>query len=135
MPLDGVAKIAADILYFGAGYQIWILEGQMGSGKTTFVKDLCKQLGVSSEVHSPSFGIVNEYETHEGMIIYHFDCYRMRSEEEAYDIGMEEYLDSGNMCLIEWAEKIPSLIPKKFLKIEITLHNHTNRHFFVTQNG
>jgi tRNA threonylcarbamoyladenosine biosynthesis protein TsaE len=78
---------------------------------------------------------VNEYETKAGGVIYHFDCYRMRSEEEAYDIGLEEYLDSGHLCLIEWSEKIPSLIPAKFLKIEINLYNSTNRHFLVTQNG
>ncbi len=133
--LEDLDKLAAEIYEFGRSHSIWLLEGNMGAGKTTFVKHLCQYLNITSAVQSPSFGIVNEYETKSGDTIYHFDCYRMRSEEEAYDIGLEEYLDSGHLCLIEWSEKIPSLIPTKFFKIEINLYNSTNRHFLVTQNG
>lgn len=133
--LEALDACAEQVYAFGRDYNVWLLEGSMGMGKTTFTKQLCKYLGVVSEVSSPSFGIVNEYATSDGKTIYHFDCYRMKSEEEAYDIGMEEYLDSGSLCLIEWAEKVPSLIPDKFLKVEINLYNSTNRQFLVIQNG
>lgn len=135
IPLEALEACAEQVYNFGKSYSVWLLEGNMGMGKTTFAKQICKHLGVMSEVSSPSFGIVNEYVTTSGATIYHFDCYRMKSEEEAYDIGMEEYLDSGCLCLIEWAEKVPSLIPHKFLKVEINLYNSTNRQFLVTQNG
>lgn len=90
---------------------IILFNGQMGAGKTTFVKALAKQLGVTDMTGSPTFSLVNEYSTTDGKTLYHFDLYRLNSEEEAYDMGIDEYFYSGNLCLIEWPEKTPGLIP------------------------
>ncbi|MFP9099352.1 tRNA (adenosine(37)-N6)-threonylcarbamoyltransferase complex ATPase subunit type 1 TsaE [Flavobacterium sp. RHBU_24] len=90
---------------------IILFHGEMGAGKTTFIKALAKQLGVTDMTGSPTFSLVNEYATTDGRILYHFDLYRLNSEEEAYDMGIDEYFYSGNLCLIEWPEKTPNLIP------------------------
>ncbi len=91
----------------------------MGAGKTTLIKEIVKQLGVSDRVSSPTFAIVNEYETEKGTPIYHFDFYRLKTESECLNIGVEEYFDSGNLCLIEWASKIGKFLPDKYLLISI----------------
>ena len=95
--------------------------GAMGAGKTTLIKNLCHRMGVTDEVNSPTFAIVNEYVTEEGESVYHFDFYRIKKIEEAYDIGFENYFDSGNLCLIEWPEMIESLMPEKYIRVEIRL--------------
>ena len=84
----------------------------MGVGKTTLIKKLCSILGVQGATSSPTFSLVNEYQTSNNQIVYHFDCYRLKSETEALDMGIDEYLYSGNWCFIEWSEKIESLIPE-----------------------
>ena len=93
--------------------------GSMGAGKTTLIKNLCHKMGVTDEVNSPTFAIVNEYVTEEGESVYHFDFYRIKKLEEAYDIGFENYFDSGNLCLIEWPEMIEPLLPEKYIRVEI----------------
>ena len=93
--------------------------GAMGAGKTTLIKNLCHKMGVTDEVNSPTFAIVNEYVTEEGESVYHFDFYRIKKLEEAYDIGYENYFDSGNLCLIEWPEMIEPLLPEKYIRVEI----------------
>lgn len=93
--------------------------GAMGAGKTTLIKNLCHRMGVTDEVNSPTFAIVNEYVTEKGESVYHFDFYRIKKIEEAYDIGFENYFDSGNLCLIEWPEMIEPLMPEKYLRVEI----------------
>ena len=93
--------------------------GSMGAGKTTLIKNLCHKMGVTDEVNSPTFAIVNEYITEEGESVYHFDFYRIKKLEEAYDIGYENYFDSGNLCLIEWPEMIEPLLPEKYIRVEI----------------
>lgn len=93
--------------------------GSMGAGKTTLIKNLCHRMGVTDEVNSPTFAIVNEYITEEGESVYHFDFYRIKKLEEAYDIGFENYFDSGNLCLIEWPEMIEPLMPEKYIRVEI----------------
>ena len=93
--------------------------GAMGAGKTTLIKNLCHKMGVTDEVNSPTFAIVNEYVTEEGESVYHFDFYRIKKLEEAYDIGFENYFDSGNLCLIEWPEMIEPLLPEKYIRVEI----------------
>ena len=85
----------------------------MGAGKTTLIKALSKTLGVANATSSPTFSLVNEYEADNGDLVYHFDVYRLNSEAEAYDMGIDEYLYSGEWCFIEWAEKIHSLIPSE----------------------
>ena len=93
--------------------------GSMGAGKTTLIKNLCHRMGVTDEVNSPTFAIVNEYVTEEGEPVYHFDFYRIKKIEEAYDIGFENYFDSGNLCLIEWPEMIEPLMPEKYIRVDI----------------
>ena len=99
--------------------------GAMGAGKTTLIKNLCHKIGVTDEVNSPTFAIVNEYVTEEGESVYHFDFYRIKKLEEAYDIGFENYFDSGNLCLIEWPEMIEPLLPETYIRVEIQ-HGKTN---------
>ena len=94
--------------------------GEMGVGKTTFIKEICKKLGVEDTVSSPTFSIINEYLTENSESVYHFDFYRIEKEEEAFDIGYEEYFYQGNLCLIEWPEKISSIIPENIIKVQIT---------------
>ena len=91
----------------------------MGAGKTTFIKAIARKLGVTDVTSSPTFSLVNEYETRDGQILYHFDLYRINSEEEGYDMGLDEYFYSGNVCLIEWPEKTPNLIPLDHTSITI----------------
>jgi tRNA threonylcarbamoyladenosine biosynthesis protein TsaE len=133
--LEQLPEIAAKIASFAENRSVWLLNGQMGAGKTTFIKALCQLWQTTTEANSPSYSIVNEYETINGKTIYHFDCYRLNNEDEAYDIGLEEYIESGNICLIEWSEKIPSFIPTQHLLIQISLNNNSNRIFSVYQNG
>jgi tRNA threonylcarbamoyladenosine biosynthesis protein TsaE len=94
--------------------------GKMGAGKTTFIKALCEEFGVEDVITSPTFSIVNEYTDRDGNPIYHFDFYRIKKIEEVYDMGYEDYFDSGNLCLLEWPELIEDLLPEDVLKITIT---------------
>ena len=104
------------------------LYGSMGAGKTTFTMAVCKRLGVREDaVSSPTFAIVNEYRTGTGEPMYHFDFYRIERLEEAYDIGLYDYLDSGCLCLMEWPENIEDLLPEETLKVHITVHPDGSR--------
>ncbi len=112
-------------------HAVFTFTGNLGAGKTTLIKHFCKQMGVEGNVSSPTFGLVNEYETTNGSTIYHFDCYRMKSPAEAYDIGFEEYIDSGNICLIEWPEIIEEFLPLNYISINITLLPNGSRQFDI----
>ena len=100
--------------------RVVLFHGEMGAGKTTFIKALCLALGVKSPTSSPTFSLVNEYEAAKGLV-YHFDMYRLKNETEALDFGIDDYLYSGNWCFIEWAEKIPNLIPEEHLVVTLTV--------------
>ena len=100
-------------------YKVITFNGAMGAGKTTFINALVKSMGVNDTTGSPTFSLVNEYRTADNQIVYHFDVYRLKSESEAYDMGMDEYLYSDHWCLIEWAEKIPNLLPEVHSTIDI----------------
>lgn len=101
--------------------RVFVFQAPMGAGKTTFIKAICAYLQVEDSTSSPTFSIVNEYHSENGPI-YHFDFYRLKSEQEAFDLGYEEYFYSGDYCFIEWPEKIPNLIPEDaaVVKIEVT---------------
>jgi tRNA threonylcarbamoyladenosine biosynthesis protein TsaE len=125
--LKDLDKVADAFVGRAGHHPVWIFNGEMGSGKTTFIKRLCARLGVKDVMSSPTFSIVNEYRTGEDKKVYHFDCYRIRNEAEAYDIGTEEYFYSGNMCFVEWPEKIPSLIPAEHAVVTIAVENQNQR--------
>lgn len=101
--------------------KIFAFYGQMGAGKTTFIKSLCEALGVNNTVSSPTFSIVNEYLSEKGEKIFHFDFYRINSEAEAYDMGYEDYFYSNAYCFIEWPERIAELLPPDFVRVNITV--------------
>ena len=98
---------------------VFAFNGKMGAGKTTFIKAICEVMGVKETVNSPTFSIVNEYEAANGRIIYHFDCYRINTIQEALDLGAEEYLYSGNLCFIEWSENMAPLLPDTLVNVDI----------------
>ena len=102
------------------GGRIFALFGEMGVGKTTFIKALCHELGVTEIVQSPTFSIINEYKTTSGGSIYHFDLYRLNNIREVFDIGYEDYLFSGSYCFIEWPELIESLLPPAVVRVRIS---------------
>jgi tRNA threonylcarbamoyladenosine biosynthesis protein TsaE len=133
--LSDISKVANKVIDACQYQYVWLFEGQMGAGKTTLIKEICRAFGVIDTVQSPTFSIVNEYLTDKDESIYHFDCYRLKNEMEAFDIGIEEYLDSGNLCLIEWADKIPSFIPDQHAVIRIKEILNGKRQIEVFVNG
>ncbi|WP_316750284.1 tRNA (adenosine(37)-N6)-threonylcarbamoyltransferase complex ATPase subunit type 1 TsaE [Pedobacter gandavensis] len=124
--IAGLDQAAQEVLEFAQNDRFFIFEGEMGAGKTTFIKALAKALGVTDVVSSPTFSIVNEYDAN-GRTIYHFDFYRIKNIQEAFDIGYEEYFYSEHICLIEWPEKVEELLPEHYIKIEITAPTETER--------
>ncbi|MXV14896.1 tRNA (adenosine(37)-N6)-threonylcarbamoyltransferase complex ATPase subunit type 1 TsaE [Hufsiella ginkgonis] len=116
--LHDLTSPAKALLRFAGDQKIFLFYGDMGAGKTTFIKTICSELAVTDRVSSPTFSIVNEYESPAGPV-YHFDFYRLKRESEAMDLGFEDYLYSGNYCLIEWPEKVSGLLPQEY--VEITL--------------
>lgn len=116
--LDDLPAAAAKVRDFAAEQKIFLFYGDLGAGKTTFIKSLCAELGVKEPVTSPTFSIVNEYVAGANKI-FHFDFYRLKNQNEALDMGYEEYFYSGAYCFIEWPEKIPDLIPSHYLKVGI----------------
>ncbi len=122
--LNGIAKQL--VLDFSAN-RVILLYGEMGVGKTTLIKVLCKELKVEEPTNSPTFSIVNEYLSTDEKSIYHFDFYRIEEEDEVFDMGYEDYFYSNNYCFIEWPEKIPNLIPKNAVKVLLELDEENNR--------
>ena len=100
--------------------RIFAFYGSMGAGKTTFIKALCRELGCEDNITSPTFALINEYSTPKGLLIYHFDFYRIKKLEEAYDLGYEDYIYSGNYCFIEWPEMIQDLLPQGIVDVKIS---------------
>lgn len=118
--LDQIQEVAQQILNSNPK-KIILFNGEMGVGKTTLIKQLCKSLGVTDATSSPTFSLVNEYYTSNNQTIYHFDFYRLNKETEALDMGVDDYLYSGNWCFIEWSEKIANLLPEETSTITIEL--------------
>lgn len=133
--ITDLSRAAEEILIYSTGKRIFCFYGEMGAGKTTLIKEICKQLGVNDEGSSPTFSIVNEYKIsatgNKPVKCYHFDLYRLKSESEFFDIGYEDYIFSGNYCFIEWPEKVEHLLPKEAVKVviqsnEVTSHTTSN---------
>lgn len=118
--LDQIQEVAEQIIASNPK-KIILFNGEMGVGKTTLIKQLCKSLGVEDATSSPTFSLVNEYQTTNNQTVYHFDFYRLNKETEALDMGVDDYLYSGNWCFIEWSEKIANLLPEETSIITIEL--------------
>lgn len=106
---------------------IFAFYGNMGAGKTTFIKAVCEELGVEDVINSPTFAIVNEYLAGNGNTIYHFDCYRINKIVEALDMGCQDYFDSGNLCFIEWPENIAEILPEEAVAVHINVQDNDSR--------
>ncbi|MFT5642150.1 MAG: tRNA threonylcarbamoyladenosine biosynthesis protein TsaE [Cyclobacteriaceae bacterium] len=132
--LTELATFAEEIIVDIKNTPVVLFEGEMGTGKTTFIKLICEKMGVEDSMSSPTFSIVNEYLDEYGETIYHFDLYRLTSLKEAIDIGIEEYLFSGNVCLIEWPQIIVDELPDQYLKISINLVEGNKREIIVSSH-
>ena len=128
--LKELPEVAEQIIH-NAAHKIFLFNAEMGIGKTTLIKEICYQLGVDDVISSPTYSLVNEYEGKNDSIIYHFDFYRIQHEEEAYDIGFEEYLDSDAWIFIEWPEKIINLLPENSSHIKISLLENGKRQLIL----
>jgi tRNA threonylcarbamoyladenosine biosynthesis protein TsaE len=118
--LEQLPRVSAEILSAFPDTRIFALYGKMGAGKTTLIRELCHILGVTDEVQSPTFSIINEYRTEKGGPVYHFDFYRIGRLEEVFDIGYEDYIYSGCYCFIEWPERAEELLPEGCARITIS---------------
>jgi tRNA threonylcarbamoyladenosine biosynthesis protein TsaE len=119
--LDAIEEAAAVFVQAMGGNTVFAFRGEMGAGKTTFIKAICRKLGVEDVITSPTFAIVNEYRSNSGELIYHFDFYRINKMEEVFDFGYEDYFYSGSLCFIEWPEKIESLLPPDVVNVSVTV--------------
>ena len=119
--LDEIGKAASKFIENIGEDRIFLFEGEMGAGKTTLIAEICRQLGADDDFGSPTFSLVNEYADKEGNPIYHFDLYRLESPAEALDMGAMEYFDSGELCLVEWPDRLGNLQPEeaRIVKIEV----------------
>ncbi|MBJ6146012.1 tRNA (adenosine(37)-N6)-threonylcarbamoyltransferase complex ATPase subunit type 1 TsaE [Hymenobacter sp. BT559] len=116
-----------------SGHSVVAFEGEMGAGKTTLIRALGTALGVADDVSSPTFALVNEYRSGQGQPIYHFDFYRIDSEEEAVRLGAAEYFDSGYLCLVEWPARVAGLLPAAHLQVELVVTGSESRRLFITK--
>ena len=124
--LDNIADAATEFLAYIHAHRVIAFNGEMGAGKTTFINNLCKVMGVKGHLSSPTFSIINEYQTADGHAVYHMDFYRLKNEAEAQRAGVEEALYSNSYCFLEWAEKIKDLLPADTLYCNIkTLADNT----------
>jgi len=130
--LDELPVVAQQLSDFAGSEKVFIFEGDMGAGKTTFIKNFCKHLGIEDVVSSPTYSIVNEYESPDGPV-FHFDFYRIKDIREAYDLGYEEYFYGGGICLIEWPERVEELLPENHIKVEIKVLDEDRRLFELSK--
>ena len=125
--MDELPHAAAAVINALEGRSVVVFRGEMGAGKTTLIREIVARLGADDTVTSPTFAIVNQYTTREGKNIYHFDFYRINRLEEAYDFGYEEYFYSGDLCLVEWPEKIEELLPEEVMTVRIAVGGDEER--------
>jgi tRNA threonylcarbamoyladenosine biosynthesis protein TsaE len=130
--VKALATAARQLIDEFPGRRVFAFYGKMGAGKTTFIQAICHVLGTNDNVTSPTFALINEYKTEPGDSIYHFDFYRIKDMEEAFDLGYEDYFYSGSWCLIEWPEKIEPLLPEGYVKVTITVEDDETRKITAT---
>ena len=131
--IEDINQVAKELLK-ATDSKVLSFYGDMGIGKTTLIKEICKELGVEDVVHSPTFSLVNEYQTKNLETIYHFDFYRIEGENEAYDIGIEDYFYSDLWCFIEWPENIENLLPLGATEIRVSLLENGQRNIQIKKN-
>ena len=122
--ISQLEKTANKILDFAVAKRIFCFYGELGAGKTTLIKEMCRILGAIDSGSSPTFSLINEYDAGFGKTLYHFDLYRLKNENEIYDIGYEDYIFSNNYCFIEWPEKIAHLLPPDHIKVRIEVKDN-----------
>lgn len=121
--LENLPKAASEFIESMRPGMVYTFYGPMGAGKTTFISEVCRLLNTPDDVNSPTFSIVNEYDTEVWGPVYHLDCYRLENEEEAFDIGVEDCLNSGRTCFVEWPERVEGLLPRdNVVRVEIELN-------------
>lgn len=125
--LDKIDEAALEFIRAMGDNTVFAFHGDMGVGKTTFIKAICENLGVSDTINSPTFAIVNEYRSDSGELIYHFDFYRINKIEEVFDFGYEDYFYSGSLCFIEWPEKVDTLLPKDTVNVYVKVQEDGSR--------
>ena len=124
--LENLPEIASEIIASAINKTL-LFYGEMGVGKTTLIKEICKKLGVLDNISSPTFSLVNEYQTSTKETVFHFDFYRITDEEEALDMGIEEYFFNDNWCLIEWPQNVENLLPLESVEIHLSIINNEQR--------
>ncbi|EGK01005.1 MULTISPECIES: tRNA (adenosine(37)-N6)-threonylcarbamoyltransferase complex ATPase subunit type 1 TsaE [Dysgonomonas] len=129
--LEDMDQAAIEFVKSMGDNTVFAFRGEMGAGKTTFIKAICEKLGVSDTINSPTFAIVNEYRSDSGELIYHFDFYRINKVEEAFDFGYEDYFYSGSLCFIEWPELIENLLPADTVNVSIKVLEDGSRSVVV----
>lgn len=129
--LDKIEDAAKKILTYCRHYKIFTFTGELGAGKTTFIKAMCSQLGVSEPVTSPTYSLIQEYRTGDELVIYHVDFYRINSLQEAIEAGVEEIISSGAFCMIEWPDKIIQLLPDNVVRLDIVFLKERQRKMVV----
>lgn len=125
--LENIESTAQDFLQKNEGRKLFAFSGDLGAGKTTFINALCKDLGVKETVTSPTYSIIQEYATDNNAVIYHIDLYRIKSEREAMDAGIEDCLNSNEICMVEWPERIPEIFPVDTIFTNIEIVSDTKR--------
>ncbi|AQS93211.1 MULTISPECIES: tRNA (adenosine(37)-N6)-threonylcarbamoyltransferase complex ATPase subunit type 1 TsaE [unclassified Polaribacter] len=124
--LDNLPEIATELIKVAA-HKTLLFYGEMGAGKTTLIKQICKVLSVEDNISSPTFSLVNEYQTSSGEKVFHFDFYRITDEEEALDMGIEDYLYNNTWCLIEWPQNVENLLPLDAVEIHLSILENGQR--------
>jgi tRNA threonylcarbamoyladenosine biosynthesis protein TsaE len=129
--LPQIKAVAKALWKEGKAHKVWVFHASMGTGKTSFIHALCEVLEVKDTVSSPSYGLINEYESPIAGTIYHMDWYRLKDEEEAIQAGIEDAIGSGNLCLIEWPEKAAGLLPDKPFEVYMEILNEKMRRLYT----
>lgn len=125
--LDNIDAAAKEFLDKTKGYRVFAFSGELGAGKTTFISSLCKELGVEEVVSSPTFAIIQQYDSTKAGNIYHMDLYRIKSEDEAINSGLEDCILGNDLCMVEWPQNAPGIFPEDTVKINITITSHSRR--------
>ncbi len=125
--LSALPEVAKELISTFPDERVFAFYGKMGAGKTTFIQSICRELGSKDNITSPTFALINEYNTAKMESIFHFDFYRIKDIEEAFDLGYEDYIYSGSYCLIEWPEMIEPLLPEKMVEVKIEVSEDGTR--------